>query len=275
MNAAPATWSARWLASAQALPPAWREPVLSFASSSVGEALLAQIDADAAAGAEIYPAVDHVLRALHDTPWEKLCAVIVGQDPYHQPGQADGLAFSVPQGTALPPSLRNIVQEVLRGAREAGWPGAEDIATQPLRPNLSAWSRQGVLLLNTSLTVRRDQAASHSSWGWQALTSALLAQVAQVARRSQPTVYLLWGAHAQKLWPALELDLAYSRQPYRVLKSNHPSPLSANKPPVPFTGNQHFVQAAHWLREQGVALDWLGIFRDKNTSAQHQAKISL
>lgn len=193
-------------------------------------------------GAVIYPR--HVFRALHHLEPEQVNVVILGQDPYHGPGQAQGLSFSVPDGLACPPSLRNIFKEL---ALE--YPGT------PLRKrtDLSDWAAQGVLLLNTSLTVENGQAASHAKKGWEAVTDAIIAAVAQTP---QPKVFLLWGSHAQAKRGLIQQQ---SGGPVKLLSANHPSPLSAQRPPVPFIGCGHFEQTTRWLQEHNrSAIDWLG-----------------
>jgi len=192
------------------------------------------------AGAVIYPA--RVFRALETLGPEDVRVVILGQDPYHGPGQAQGLAFSVPDTCPAPPSLRNIFNELAR----------EYPALPPRRRNdLSDWNHQGVLLLNTSLTVEQGQAGSHARKGWEAVTDAL---IGAVAATPQPKVFLLWGNHAQSKLPLLEAH----GQAYHILKANHPSPLSALRPPRPFIGCSHFFLANAWLTAQGqTAIEWM------------------
>jgi uracil-DNA glycosylase len=173
------------------------------------------------------------LRALMLTPLAEVRVVILGQDPYHGPGQAEGLAFSVPAGVKIPPSLRNIHVELQRDLGLA----------PPAHGHLGTWAKQGVLLLNTSLTVEDGQPASHARRGWEVLTDALIEATARQPRRIS---YLLWGAHAQAKASLIEAAGAGRHQ---VLMANHPSPLSARRPPVPFIGCGHFGQAA---RESGV-----------------------
>ncbi len=208
-----------------------------WANSPVGKATLAAVDARVAAGATVYPA--QVFRAFELTPPAAVQVVILGQDPYHGPGQAEGLSFSVPAGVRLPPSLRNIFKEQ---QRDLGLP-------MPAQGSLVPWARQGVLLMNTSLTVEDGQPASHAKLGWHALTHTTI----QVLLEDEtPKVFLLWGAHAQGLLPP-----ARRRPPHRVLECNHPSPLSALRPPVPFIGCGHFGAANRFLAEAGrPGVDW-------------------
>ena len=207
-------------------------------ASPAGQGLLTHLAAREAAGAVIYP--PDPLRALRLTPLARTRVVILGQDPYHGPGQAEGLAFSVQSGLRkLPPSLRNIFKELQR-----------DLGQQPpMTGHLGAWAERGVLLLNTSLTVEDGLPASHAKRGWEALTDALIVAAAADAN---PKVFMLWGAHAQAKAPLIE---AAGTQ-HLVLQSNHPSPLSASRPPVPFIGNGHFSKAKKWLAEKGQPLDW-------------------
>jgi len=201
--------------------PGWKPVTDTFLASDAGRELVRYVDRRVQEGAVVYPA--SVFRALELTPPSEVRVVIVGQDPYHGPGQAQGLAFSVRDGHKLPPSLRNMLQEVEADTGQAS----------ACRGDLSAWARQGVLLLNTALTVEDGQPQSHANRGWEALTDALLAHVAAGAL---PVVFLLWGASAQKKRPLVE------RAAHRVLTANHPSPLSARRPPEPFLGCRHFSQ---------------------------------
>ena len=163
-------------------PAGWAPLVQAWAVSEAGQALQAFIAARQAAGVVIYPA--QVLQALVLTPRDRVRVVILGQDPYHGAGQAEGLAFSVPAGIKPPPSLRNILGEI---SRSLGVP-------HPANGHLGAWARQGVLLLNTGLTVEESQPASHAGQGWEALTDAL---IQAVAGDPGAKAFLLWGAHAQ------------------------------------------------------------------------------
>jgi uracil-DNA glycosylase len=221
------------------VPPAWRSLTAAFADSEAGRRLCDQVDARRDAGVEIYP--KRPLRALPDGGAAAVRVVILGQDPYHGPGEAEGLAFSVPPGVKRPPSLRNIHQEM---GTDLGLP-------IPSHGSLAAWVEQGVLLLNTSLTVERDRPASHARLGWELLTDAV---VRDVAAGGEPCVFLLWGAHAQAKAALIE-SVGVSR--HAVLMSNHPSPLSARRPPVPFLGSRPFSRANACLRAWGRSeVDW-------------------
>ncbi|MGC4059767.1 MAG: uracil-DNA glycosylase [Aquabacterium sp.] len=239
------------------VPADWRDLTDAFRASATGQALIKRVDAARAGGATIYP--DDVFAALRTTRRAQVKVVILGQDPYHGPGQAHGLAFSVRPGVAIPPSLRNIRKEIQRD------PGV----TPPAHGCLQAWAEHGVLLLNTVLTVNAAQAASHAGWGWETLTDAL---IAAVAADPGPKVFMLWGAHAQRKAALIEQALAQSdlaqsdgdsggdsvgdQGRLLILQSNHPSPLSATRGPVPFVGNGHFGQAQAFWQAKGQRLDW-------------------
>lgn len=215
----------------------WRNLTEGFFASPPGQRLLVFLRQRVDASASIFP--PQPLRALALTPPESVRVVILGQDPYHGRGQAEGLAFSVAEGVALPPSLRNIFKELQR-----------DLGTPvPSFPHpggsLVRWARQGVLLLNTCLTVEEGQPASHSGKGWEVLTDLVIQSVSE---QTQHAVFMLWGSHAQG-----KRSLVDARR-HLVLSANHPSPLSALRPPVPFIGCGHFSQARTW-RDQHQTRD--------------------
>jgi uracil-DNA glycosylase len=200
----------------------WRPVVEAWAASAAGQRLQAFLAERQAAGATIYP--PEPLRAL----------VILGQDPYHGPGQAEGLCFSVAEGVRPPPSLLNIFKEI---ERDLG-------VSRPKHGSLVGWAKGGTLLLNAVLTVEDGQPASHANRGWEPLTDALIRAAAE---DPAPKVFMLWGSYAQAKAPLIEA----ARQDHLVLKANHPSPLSALKPPRPFIGCGHFSTAKAWLEERG------------------------
>jgi len=228
LSADPADWP---------VAPGWRPATEAFFASPTGRKLLDFLQGRLARGAVIFP--PQPLRALELTPPEEVRVVILGQDPYHGRGQAEGLAFSVAPGVALPPSLRNIFKELQR-----------DLGQQPaMSGHLAEWARRGVLLLNTSLTVEDGAAGSHAKKGWESLTDAL---IAATAKDPAPKVYLLWGAHAQAKAALIEA----AGHGHLVLQANHPSPLSATRGPTPFIGCGHFSTASEWLRGRGVEFGW-------------------
>lgn len=212
--------------------PGWRGLTDGFFDSVTGQSLLAFLQQRLADKAVIFP--PHPLHALALTPPGEVRVVILGQDPYHGRGQAEGLAFSVAPGTPVPPSLRNIFKELER-----------DLGTPPPKfpvpgGSLVKWATHGVLLLNTCLTVEEGLPASHAKCGWEVLTDAVIQQVSDGA---QPVVFMLWGAHAQSKRVLIDASR------HKVLVANHPSPLSALRPPLPFMGCGHFSEARAW-REQ-------------------------
>lgn len=217
------------------LHESWRAPLAgAFASPSMA-ALKSFLLAEKAAGKAIFPKGSEWFRALDLTPLDQVRVVILGQDPYHGPGQAHGLAFSVRPGVRVPPSLVNIYKEL-----------QSDLGIAPARHGfLEHWARQGVLLLNTSLTVEQGLAASHKGRGWEDFTDAV---IRLVAKREQPCAFLLWGSHAQKKAGFVDASR------HLVLKAPHPSPLSAHNG---FFGCRHFSCTNQWLQAQGLPpIDW-------------------
>ena len=215
--------------SAWPVAPGWQALTDDFFTSPVGRGLLAFLGERLDAQAVIFP--PQPLRALALTPPESVRVVILGQDPYHGRGQAEGLAFSVAPGTPLPPSLRNIFKEIQR-----------DLGTPPPAfpvpgGSLVKWAENGVLLLNTCLTVEEGQPASHAKRGWEQLTDAV---IRHVSRQQKNVVFMLWGAHAQGKRELIDASR------HQILLANHPSPLSALRPPRPFIGCGHFSVARAW-----------------------------
>jgi uracil-DNA glycosylase len=181
-----------------------------------------------AAGA-VYPPAARIFRAFDECPFDKVKVVILGQDPYHGPGQANGLCFAVGAGVAAPPSLQNIFREI---EADLGHAVSRD-------PDLSRWAKQGVLLLNATLTVRAAQAGSHQNRGWERFTDAA---VHALAREREGIVFLLWGAYARRKGAGID------RKKHLVLECAHPSPLSAHNG---FFGCRHFSRANDWLAAHG------------------------
>ena len=234
-----------WPTGAEQVARGWRPAVDHFLQSDAGRHLSGFLQDRIASRATIYP--PNPLRALALTPPEAVRVVILGQDPYHGPGQANGLAFDVDPGTRPPPSLRNIHKEL---AREFGsLPRAEGL--------LEHWARQGVMLLNTSMTVEAGQAASHARIGWQVSTDGIFDQLVKGPR---PLAFMLWGAHAQSKAARCREQGLEGRHLW--LLANHPSPLSALRPPVPFIGCGHFGRVNEFLvANEQQSIDWIG----KNT----------
>jgi uracil-DNA glycosylase len=227
----PANWS---------VAAGWRPLVDDFFASPTGQALQAFLAQRLQDGAVVFP--PEPLKALALTKPESVRVVILGQDPYHGRGQAQGLAFSVAPGVPLPPSLRHVFQELRRDL------GLQLPASKPPNGSLVHWAKHGVLLLNTCLTVEEGRPASHAGQGWEVLTDAL---IAQVSAGPVPVVFLLWGAHAQAKRSLIDASR------HLILTANHPSPLSALRAPEPFLACAHFSKAQSWLRAQGVHdFDW-------------------
>ena len=225
-----------WPLSTAGLSDSWRELLSDFWRSPAGLILDEKLRASLAAGQVIFPHSPY--RALALTPFEKVQVVVLGQDPYHGPDQAQGLAFSVGAGQKIPPSLRNIFKEI---QRDLGTP----IPSGSHAGALERWAEQGVLLLNTALTVEQSIPASHSDWGWEVLTDNF---IQALAVHSAPKAFLLWGAHAQS--KASQIEALNEQGRHLILKANHPSPLSALRPPTPFIGCGHFGQVNRWLEGQ-------------------------
>lgn len=187
------------------------------------------------ASTTVYPPGNCIFNAFDLCPFDKVKVVIIGQDPYHEPGQAHGLCFSVNDGVPLPPSLRNIFKEI---SADLGKP-------VPQNGNLTRWARQGVLLLNATLTVRAGKAGSHQGHGWEEFTDAV---IRELNTSREGLVFILWGGYAKRKGAMID------RSRHLVLSSPHPSPLSAYNG---FFGNHHFSQTNEWLVKRGdTPIDW-------------------
>ena len=220
------------------LPGSWQSS-LDFVQPDLPlQSLQNFLEAEQSAGKIIYPPRAQWLAALELTAPELVRVVILGQDPYHGPGQAHGLAFSVPPGVKVPPSLANIYKEL-----------ESDLAIpRAHHGDLTHWAQQGVLLLNNALTVEAGRAGSHQKCGWEPFTDAV---IAAVAGQERPCVFMLWGSHAQKKAARIP---ALATGPHLVLNAPHPSPLSAY---TGFFGCRHFSQANAFLERHGRgAIDW-------------------
>ncbi|MEE4201522.1 uracil-DNA glycosylase [Erythrobacter sp.] len=217
----------------ETIPQGWREALEPVLASAEARRLGGWLRAEEAAGKAIYPPRGCRLAALEACDPEDVRVVILGQDPYHGPGQAHGLAFSVPEGVKPPPSLGNIFKEL-----------EDDLAIpRPRTGNLAKWAEQGVLLLNNTLTVEAGKAGSHAGRGWDAVTDAA---VEAVAASGAPTVFVLWGSHAQK--KAGRVRGLGAGAHHLVLTSPHPSPLSAHRG---FFGSRPFSRANAFLESHG------------------------
>ncbi|GJL91871.1 uracil-DNA glycosylase [Hyphococcus sp.] len=217
--------------------PGWREVLAQESDKDYFKTLRTFLSAEAARGAEIFPPSELMFAAFNLTPFSNVKVVILGQDPYHGKGQAMGLAFSVPAGEKNPPSLRNIFSEI-----------NNDLGG-PLRENgdLTDWAMQGVLLLNTVLTVERGKAAAHAGKGWESLTKAA---ISTLNKKRQGVVYLLWGVHAQKYADLIDMEKN------TVLTAPHPSPLSSYRG---FFGCGHFSKTNDILSANGESgILWAG-----------------
>lgn len=225
---------AQWPPKLSALHADWQLTVNAFWSKPEGQGLLQRMQEALRNRTQIYPA--EPMAALASVAPHAVQVVILGQDPYHGPGQAHGLAFSVPPGVPVPPSLRNVLAEV-RACMGL---------TTAQSGCLGGWAKQGVLLLNTCLTVESGKPAQHADWGWEVLTDMLIAQVAQ---QPQAVVFMLWGKHAQR--KAVIIQDAALHDKHLVLQCNHPSPLAATRKPLPFMGCRHFLLANVHLKQHG------------------------
>ena len=214
----------------------WQEAIGAEKAQPYFRQILAHVRAERESGQTVYPPAADVFNAFKYTEFADVKVVILGQDPYHNEGQAHGLAFSVREGVAVPPSLVNIYKEL-----------ADDIAGFSVPPHgcLTRWAEQGVLLLNTVLTVRAHRAHSHADLGWETFTNRV---VAQINSGRENVVFMLWGSHAQKKGAMID------RSRHLVLSAPHPSPLSAYRG---FFGCRHFSRANAYLAAHGITpIDW-------------------
>jgi uracil-DNA glycosylase len=224
---------------AETVPESWQAALERVLATAEARRLGGWLRQEEGAGKAVYPPRGQRLRALELTPLDEVKVVILGQDPYHGPGQAHGLCFSVPEGVQTPPSLVNIYKELESDLGVARRPSG----------NLEHWAKQGVLLLNTCLTVEAGRAGSHAGKGWEAITDVA---VAAVARREEPSVFILWGSHARN--KASKVPELGPGTRHLVLTSPHPSPLSAHSG---FFGSKPFSKANAFLEAHGRgAIDW-------------------
>jgi len=212
------------------LHSSWKEVLLDEFDKPYFESLISFVKKEYAS-TKVYPPGGEIFSALDRTPFERVKVVVLGQDPYHGPGQANGLCFSVKDGVAIPPSLRNIFAEIKSDL---------DIPA-PMSGNLERWADQGVLLLNATLTVRAHQPGSHQKIGWETFTDAVVKRLCAERRN---LVFMLWGSYAQKKGGVI------NQEDHLVLKAPHPSPLSAHRG---FLGCRHFSSANHYLKANGLS----------------------
>lgn len=220
------------------VPPSWQPVLHNVLQSERSQALANMLQVRESAGAPVYPPKPRRFRALELVAPDEIKAVILGQDPYHGQGQADGLAFSVQPDVRIPPSLRNIFKELNR-----------DLGTEQQKHGfLESWAKQGVLLLNAVLSVEEGKAGSHQGIGWEEITDTV---IAHVGSQKSPSVFMLWGSHAQKKKPLID------PKRHLILEAPHPSPLSAHRG---FLGCGHFSKANGFLegRERGGIEWWSG-----------------
>ena len=217
------------------LHPSWLDPLGGEFRQPYMQELKQFLQSEKSRGKVIFPPGGQIFNALDSTPLDQVKVVILGQDPYHGPGQAHGLCFSVLPGIAIPPSLHNIYKEI---ERDLGIPA-------PAHGCLKHWADQGVLLLNATLTVERGRAGSHQGKGWEHFTDRI---IEELNHSRADLVFMLWGTYAQKKGRIID------RRKHCVLQSPHPSPLSAHRG---FIGNGHFSRANAWLEEHGMSpIDW-------------------
>ncbi|MBS1916092.1 MAG: uracil-DNA glycosylase [Bacteroidetes bacterium] len=217
------------------IDPSWKEVLKQEFSKPYFLQIVTFLKTEKLGGKTIYPPGPLIFNAFNTTPFEKVKVVILGQDPYHGPGQAHGLSFSVPNGIAQPPSLINIFKEL---NSDIGMP-------VPSSGNLTHWAEQGVLLLNASLTVRANEPMSHAKIGWAEFTDSVISKISEQRKN---VVFLLWGKFAQ------EKQVLIDETKHLILKAAHPSPFSAEKG---FFGCKHFSKANNYLTKNGIdPIDW-------------------
>lgn len=213
----------------QLLNESWRNELHDFFELSTWEWTCKKVE-QSYAQPFCFPPIEQIFQAFYETPFEKVRVVIIGQDPYHGEGEANGLAFSVNQGVKIPPSLRNIFKEL-----------KSDLGIDRYQSDLTDWAKQGVLLLNTTLTVAKDSPLSHADFGWEKFTDYV---IQRVALKKSPVVFILWGRHAQRK------KLLIPQRHHLILESSHPSPLGAHRG---FWGSKPFSKTNAFL---GKEIQW-------------------
>jgi uracil-DNA glycosylase len=217
------------------IEPSWLSVLKEEFSNSYFKQLVLHLKTEKQLGKIIYPAGKLIFNAFDNTPFQKVKVVILGQDPYHGPGQAHGLSFSVPAGVPLPPSLLNIFKELC----------SDTGISMPTKGDLTTWAQQGVFLLNASLTVRQGEPMSHTQIGWSTFTDAVISTLSE---KREKLVFMLWGKFAKEKCTLID------PKKHLVLQSAHPSPLSAHQG---FLGCRHFSAANQYLVKNGIdPIDW-------------------
>ncbi len=213
----------------------WKQVLQAEFKQSYFRELTEKVRAAYLSSVPVYPPPQLVFNAFAHCPFERVKVVILGQDPYINPGEAMGLSFSVPDGTRIPPSLLNMYKEI-----------QDDIGTPvPNSGNLERWAEQGVLLLNATLTVEAGKSASHQGWGWEQFTDAVIEKISE---EKEHVVFLLWGRYARSKASLID------KNKHLILEAAHPSPLAAHRG---FFGCKHFSQANAYLKDHGLkAIDW-------------------
>jgi uracil-DNA glycosylase len=228
------TYNEQMQANLGKIEASWKAALADELSTQYFRNLIAFVETECQKGT-IYPAPENIFAAFAACPFESVNVVILGQDPYHGEGQANGLCFAVPEGVDIPPSLRNIFKEI-----------ESDLGIKPMQSgDLTRWAKQGVLLLNATLTVRANAAGSHQKKGWEEFTDAAIRALSE---KREGLVFLLWGNYARKKGAHID------RSKHLVLESAHPSPLSAY---AGFFGNKHFGKTNEYLKKQNKSeIDW-------------------
>ena len=234
--------SGPWRQAVLNMEPSWKAALCGEFKKPYFNRLLMFLEGEKKAGKVVYPPVNQMFSAFELCPLDKVKVVCIGQDPYHGPGQAHGLAFSVAKGVAIPPSLKNMIKEA--ASDENLSPRVKD---QPGHGNLESWAKQGVLMLNTCLTVRKREANSHQKRGWEEFTDAVVRALA----KKEGVIYLLWGKPASKKCANINTSKN------TAIRSSHPSPLGAYKTDAPFMGSKCFSRCNTALSAQGeTPIDW-------------------
>ena len=216
------------------IEPSWKAALANEFEQTYFDIIVHFLKNEKAAGKEIYPPGSLIFNAFEQTPIDDVKVVILGQDPYHNPGEAMGLSFSVPKAVRTPPSLQNIYKEITRDLN----------LPTPTHGDLTAWAKQGVFLLNSMLTVEKNNAGSHQKIGWQLFTDAV---IRKISSEKEHVVFMLWGNFAKKKKEIID------GTKHLVLESAHPSPLAGNA----FQGNEHFSKANDYLKANGMTeIDW-------------------